>query len=206
MKYQKRDIIFGLIHAILLTLVVLGMMYIFFLDLMHEISYTLVFSAVLDLACIVFLIFFWKNVLTTISQYRYAKETDVLSTLVGIKPYANMREMREAYDKEKPFPLYNDGKLIVTENFVEYRKKYKLFDIHGILDAKVITYRVNYSIEAVKVQLIYMDGERYTITYRSLTEKGRMKDRSQTMINAANIIASRSKNFRRHLPPAKTKH
>ena len=203
MKYQKRDILFGFLYITWLTLVVIGMVCAFVRTLRREISFVTVFCAIIGLACIVMMVILWKSVFVMISQYRYAKETDVLSTLVGIKPYANMREMREAYDKQKPFALYDDGKLMITEGFVEDRKKHKLFDIHGILDAEVITYRINYSIEAVKVRLVYMDGERYTITYRSLTEKGRMKDRSKTMGNIANLIASRSKNFRRHLPPEK---
>ena len=203
MKYQKRDILFGFLYITWLTLVVIGMVCAFVRTLRREISFVTVFYAIIGLACIVMMVILWKSVFVMISQYRYAKETDVLSTLVGIKPYANMREMREAYDKQKPFALYDDGKLMITEGFVEDRKKHKLFDIHGILDAEVITYRINYSIEAVKVRLVYMDGERYTITYRSLTEKGRMKDRSKTMGNIANLIASRSKNFRRHLPPEK---
>lgn len=205
MKYQKRDILVGFLYMTWFTLVVIGMVCACVWALERDISFVTIVGAMIGLACVGILVYFWKRVFTVISHYRYAKETDVLSTLVGIKPYANMREMWEAYDKQKPFALYDDGKLMITEGFVEDRKKHKLFDIHGILDVQVITYRVDYLIEAVKVHLIYMDGERYTITYRSLTEKGRMKDRSKTMVNIANLIAGRSKNFRRHLPPAKTK-
>lgn len=141
------------------------------------------------------------QLLRKISEYKYAKETDILDSLKGINAYANDEEMRNAFDAQKDDCVYNDGRIIITKDFLADTYENYLFLINGIIDAESDVYNENGTIQKVILSIIYLDGERYKMVYHRSDETTTMRNRAKMVAEAVALIANTSVNFRKYLPP-----
>lgn len=141
---------------------------------------------------------------TKISEYRYVKDNDILGSLVGIPSYASDEEMRCAFRSQQENCLYyDDGRLIITKDFLADTHENYLFLLNGILDLDVTEYRTNTFADSDRIvfTITYLDGEQYTSEYRKEDSSISLYKRKQWLTAAAKIISSKSVNFHKHIPP-----
>ena len=138
-----------------------------------------------------------------ISEYRYVKDNDILNSLAGIPTFASDEEMRHTFRSQREDCLYDDGRLIITKDFLADTHDNHLFLLNGILDLDVTACRASNLADSDKIifTITYLDGERYTSEYRKEDSPISLHKRMRWLTTAAEIIAAKSINFHKHIPP-----
>ena len=108
--------------------------------------------------------------------------------------------MRAALNAQLNNIYYQDEKIVVTSSFLGVYKDERIFLLDGILDVVSYEHRLNGFIDYVSLIFLYCDGMRYDIEYRdSMFGMGcDLKKKSNDINIVANIIARRSRYFRKH--------
>lgn len=140
------------------------------------------------------------QLLRKISEYRYARENNILDSLTGITSYASDEEMNKAFHIQKDDCIFDDGRIVITDEFMADTYDKHLFLINGIIDAESTVHKENGIIKKVTLSIVYLDGERYKMVYYRENETATMRERAEWLAEATSLIASRSVNFRKHLP------
>lgn len=139
----------------------------------------------------------FKQLIEAIKKQKNASTIDLLSELKNINQYGSNEEMLAAFHLQKTSPLYQDKKIIITNDFLTQGED-TIFIINGILDVIPFVQKVNGIIDYVSLNFLYYDGKRYEIKYRRSLGFSDMQERVNSIKLAANIIATKSANFRKY--------
>ena len=112
--------------------------------------------------------------------------------------YRSNSELLLAFQLQKNSPLYQDDKIIITNEFFAKQGENQIFVVDGILDVVPFVQKVNGIIDYVSLIFLYYDGKRYEIKYRRPFGVFNMQEKVNNVQSAANIIASKSQNFRKY--------
>lgn len=138
-----------------------------------------------------------KQLIEAIKDYKEVN-TNLLLELKYVNSYGSPAELAAAFDVQKSNALYQDDKVIITTTFVQMKENYKIFMVDGILDAGIYIQKVNGVIDYISFIFLYYDGKRYEIKYNRPWGISDMQKKAEEVNFAANILASESKNFRKH--------
>ena len=143
--------------------------------------------------------FSYQELMEAINDNKKGTYTNLYSVLQNINPYHSYEELVVAFNAQTPSSLYQDDKIIITNEFLAKHDGKDIYIIDGILDVQSIVHSVNGVIDYVSLAFLYCDGKRYQIKYRRpLGFKPRMREKADSVNRAANILANRSKNFRKY--------
>ncbi|MBR3968996.1 MAG: hypothetical protein IKJ93_05355 [Clostridia bacterium] len=198
MKWHTKMVIrkaFALLIAVLLTILAI----ILFISSIKEEHTSGIFLFVflsLFMAIITYSTF--KQLLETIDNENASKSIDFFSEFKNVTPYPSHNELLSAFYLQKNAPLYQDDKIIITNEFLAKQKEGKIFIIDGILDVVSFTQKANGIITYVSLIFLYYDGKRYEIKYRRPLGISNMQEKANNVNSAATIIATKSINFRKY--------
>lgn len=137
--------------------------------------------------------------LKALSEYNSVKDSGLLKVLENINPYPTYAGMLAAAKQEKQHKIYEDDEILITDHFLLSGNFVLLID--GILDARVIVHKTNGITEKVELIILYYDGEKTTFDYRrpiGFSGGDVMRECANNLENALNLIAHRSKLFRKY--------
>lgn len=140
----------------------------------------------------------FKQLIETIDKKKESENIDIQFELKNVNRYSSSEELLNAFYSQKGTPLYQDDKIIITNDFLANQKENKIFIISGILDAVPFVNKVNGVIDYVSLIFLYYDGRRYEIKYRHPLGIFDMQSKANNINFAANIIATKSENFRKY--------
>ena len=198
MKWHIKSIVRNIVAVILsaIIFVIFGIMAVFSFTQQDDTSIT-IFMCFFALFSGLFLFGSIKQLAASIDKSKQSKQINILEQITGIQKYKTADEMIIAYCQQKQMPIYQDEKIIVTEEFVAETEG-KIYLINGILDVIPFVSKVNGFIEYVSLVFLYYDGKRYEIQYRNQLGGSNLKEKANQIQYVANIIARKSVNFRKY--------
>ena len=140
----------------------------------------------------------FKQLSEALEQKKIAVAFDLLKDLKYLDKYGTNDDIVGSFEQQKCDPLYQDEKIIITNDFVSLHGNKKVFLIDGVLDVVAFVSKANGVIEWVKLIILYYDGKKYEVVFRRSPMRLRMKEIANSVNRAANIIAIKSENYRRY--------
>lgn len=202
MDYNKKEIIKQAVSMIGSALFALGCLVMIFFAKKHGGDAAGKGIVLFAFMMLFFLLIAWSNyraLRDAIKIYRSNINGNVILELQRLIPYESQKEMISAFNEEKKTAIFQDDDFVITRSFFVSLTENTVFYLNGIVDAKPVVQKINGVIEYVNLHILYCDGIEYEFKIcRKPLEMINMQEKANKIEFVANIIASKSENFRKY--------
>lgn len=198
MNWHTKMIIRKVFALLICCLIMLLFLILFISSIDTEINSGVFLFALLTLFMGIIAFSQYKQLINAIGKKKEASAIDLRTSLQYINPYDSYDALSAAFDAQTNNVLYQDNRITITTSFIKSHRDNSIFIIDGVLDVVSFVQKVNGIVDYVSLIFLYYDGNRYEIKYKRSFGISNMEENASNINLAANIIANRSPNFRKH--------